>query len=110
MDFDLLSEIHKALSDQTRLRIVALLRVESLCVCELVEILGMSQPRISQHLTKLKYAKLVKENRVGSWVFHSLDLSKYPFLEEIMKALPDQQHEIEKLNEKGLRVTCMPTG
>lgn len=106
MDLELLTECYKALGDKTRLKILALLKNEELCVCELVEILEMTQPSVSQHLRKLKNAKLVTERRQGQWVYYSLDGSLYPFLEENLKALPDLSQEIEELKSKGLKVCC----
>jgi ArsR family transcriptional regulator len=101
-----LEECYKALADKTRLRILALLRTEELCVCELVDILQMSQPAISQHLRKLKTAKLVKERRKGQWMFYSIDGSEYPFLDAHLQALPDLGEEIEKLKASGRKVCC----
>lgn len=101
-----LAEYHKALGDQTRLHILALLKHEELCVCELVEVLKMSQPAVSQHMRKLKNVQLVKERRKGQWVFYSLDGSTCPFFQEVMDALPNTQDEIDELEASGLRVTC----
>ncbi|MDA8351695.1 MAG: metalloregulator ArsR/SmtB family transcription factor [Firmicutes bacterium] len=106
MDWEDLVEYHKALSDKTRLRILALLKVEDLCVCELVEILQISQPAVSQHMRKLKNAKLVKERRNGQWVFYSLDGSIYPFFEKVLESIPDVSEEIEQLKKSGLKVLC----
>ncbi|MBA4496420.1 ArsR/SmtB family transcription factor [Paenactinomyces guangxiensis] len=106
MDWEQLAECHKALSDKTRLHILALLRVEELCVCELVEILQITQPAVSQHMRKLKNAKLVKERRSGQWVFYSLDGSIYPFFEKFLESIPDASEEIEQLKKSGLKVLC----
>ncbi|MBA4495073.1 ArsR/SmtB family transcription factor [Paenactinomyces guangxiensis] len=106
MDWGDLVEYHKALSDKTRLRILALLKVEDLCVCELVEILQISQPAVSQHMRKLKNAKLVKERRSGQWVFYSLDGSMYPFFEKVLQSLPSASEEIKQLKASGLKVLC----
>ncbi len=70
----------KALSDNTRLRIVGLLLVEQLCVCEVVEILEMTQSRISRHMGILKQAGLVAEERAGKWVIYRLRNRENPFL------------------------------
>ncbi|HEY8436042.1 MAG TPA: metalloregulator ArsR/SmtB family transcription factor [Haloplasmataceae bacterium] len=105
-DWEQLVECHKALADKTRLRILALLKVEELCVCELVEILQMTQPAVSQHMRKLKNAKLVKERRNGQWVFYSLDGSTYPFFQSVLETLPDMRSEIEKLRSSGRKVVC----
>lgn len=106
MDLDILVECHKAMGDKTRLRILALLQNQELCGCELVEILKMTQPSVSQHLRKLKNAKLVKERREGQWVFYSIDGSIYPFIEANFQALPDQSGEIKWLRDNGLMVAC----
>lgn len=58
-------EVFKALGEPTRLRIVRLLAEKELCVCDLEEIMDISQPRISQHLKVLKQAGLVNERREG---------------------------------------------
>jgi ArsR family transcriptional regulator len=94
-------ECFKALADKTRLRILALLRERELCVCELVEILQMSQPAVSQHLRKMKQAKVLKERKEGQWVYYSLDGSIYPFFEAILSVLPNMKSDIEKLETSG---------
>lgn len=70
MDADL--EVFKACADQTRLRILFLLRARELCVCELVEILKMPQGKISRHLGVLKHAGLVQSRREGTWIYYAL--------------------------------------
>lgn len=55
--------VFKALGEPTRLIILRLLAEQELCVCDLEEVLEMSQPRISQHLKVLRQAGLVKERR-----------------------------------------------
>ncbi len=65
----------KALSDETRLRILKLLEDGELCVCDLTAALEMTQPNISFHLGILKEAGLVKDRRDGRWMHYDLDLS-----------------------------------
>ena len=65
--------LFRALSDGTRLRIVKLLENGELCVCHLMEILEMSQSRISRHMGLLKNAGLVNDRREGRWVHYSLN-------------------------------------
>jgi ArsR family transcriptional regulator len=61
-------EIFKVLGEEVRLRIFTLLLLKGeLCVCELENALDMSQPRISQHLLKLKNAGLIGDKKVGKW-------------------------------------------
>jgi len=68
-----LLQVFKALSDQTRLRILSLLSRRELCVCELAEALGMEQSRVSHQLHVLKNARLVDDRREGRWIVYSLD-------------------------------------
>jgi len=68
-----LVKIFKALSDETRLKLLALLENGELCVCEIVSILKMSQPKVSFHLNILKDAGLVKMRKEGTRIFYSLD-------------------------------------
>lgn len=57
------AKILKALGEPTRLKIIKLLSLRELCICELVAILNMSQPRISQHVKVLKQAGLLAERK-----------------------------------------------
>jgi ArsR family transcriptional regulator len=68
-----LTEIFKALSDGTRLRIVKLLEKGELCVCDIVAALDMVQPKVSFHLSTLKETGLIKDRRHGKWIYYSLD-------------------------------------
>ncbi len=89
----------KALGEPTRLRIVRLLAQKELCVCELEEILNISQPRISQHLKVLKQARLVKERREGTKRYCKLDHDNYKkTLESFIEYMnsPLEGSEIEK--------------
>jgi ArsR family transcriptional regulator len=65
--------VFKALGEPTRLKIVKLLAVRDLCVCDLEEVMQISQPRISQHLKVLKYAGLVNERKEGQRSICSLN-------------------------------------
>jgi len=68
-----LVNLFKALSDETRLRILNLLLGGELCVCELMDALQMSQPRISHQLRILKGADLVTDRREGRWIIYALE-------------------------------------
>ncbi len=65
-------DLFKALSDETRLRIVVLLSKNELCVCQIEEALKLSQVKVSRHLTVLRHAGLVKCRRDGTWIYYSL--------------------------------------
>ncbi len=63
----------KALGEPTRLKIIKLLAERELCVCDLEEVMQISQPRISQHLKVLKHAGLVNERKEGQRTICSLN-------------------------------------
>lgn len=69
-------QLLKTLSDPTRLKLFKLILHEELCVCELQEILQISQPAVSQHMAKLKASGLVKERRAGAWTLYRGDLQR----------------------------------
>jgi len=66
------SRFFKALADETRLRIVKLLGVREMCVCEVMVALGLTQPTASHHLGLLENAGLVRDRKEGKWVFYSI--------------------------------------
>jgi ArsR family transcriptional regulator len=68
-----LLSVFKALSDETRLRIVKLLEKGELCVCDIVAALDMVQPKVSFHLSALKEAGLIKDRKQGKWIHYSLN-------------------------------------
>ncbi|WP_315116812.1 metalloregulator ArsR/SmtB family transcription factor [uncultured Clostridium sp.] len=71
--FTRLSDLFKVLGDYTRIKIIYALFKKELCVCDIAEVLGMSQSSISHQLRILKSARLVKFRREGKTVFYSLD-------------------------------------
>jgi ArsR family transcriptional regulator len=68
------AELFRALGDPARVRIVNLLatRDEPVCVCNLVEPLGLSQPTVSHHMKKLVEAGLLEREQRGRWAYFSL--------------------------------------
>jgi ArsR family transcriptional regulator len=68
------ASIFRALSDPARVRIVNLLATsgEPVCVCNLIEPVGLSQPTVSHHLKKLVDAGLVAREQRGKWAYFSL--------------------------------------
>ena len=69
---DLLN-VYKALSEETRLRIIKLLEQGELCVCDIVAALDMIQPKVSFHLAVLKDAGLIRDRKQGKWVHYRID-------------------------------------
>lgn len=85
------SNIFKALSDITRLKILnELSKKESMCVCTLVEYFDMPQPKLSYHLKMLLDCDLIIMERFGKWNHYSInkkELEKYLSKEAIMSIL-----------------------
>jgi ArsR family transcriptional regulator, arsenate/arsenite/antimonite-responsive transcriptional repressor len=67
--------IFKALSDPNRIRIVKMLEVKDLCVCEVREVLGLSTSTVSKHLSILRDADLILDAKDGKWVNYKLNHS-----------------------------------
>ena len=68
-----LSELFRIFGDSTRVRILYVLFEEEMCVCDIAQLLGMTQSAISHQLRALKNARLVKSRREGKTVFYALD-------------------------------------
>lgn len=66
------SKFFKALADITRLRILGLLTVREMCVCEVMVALELTQPTASHHLRILENVGLVRDRKEGKWVFYAL--------------------------------------
>lgn len=65
-------KLFKALADTKRLRILKLLGVREMCVCEVMIVLDLTQPTASHHLKILENAGLVKGRKEGRWVYYSV--------------------------------------
>lgn len=67
-----IAELFKVLADETRARILSLLQIGELCVCQIAECMGMSLPAVSHHLRILKMMRLVAARRDGRQVYYTL--------------------------------------
>jgi ArsR family transcriptional regulator len=68
------AELFKALADPARVRIVNVLATseDAVCICNLIEPLGLSQPTVSHHMKRLLDAGLVERDQRGKWAYFSL--------------------------------------
>jgi ArsR family transcriptional regulator len=87
LDLAAASKIFHALSDETRLEIVAMLVPGERCVCELTSALDAAQSRLSFHLRVLKDAGIVLDRRDGRWVHYSLNKAAFETAATFIKAL-----------------------
>jgi ArsR family transcriptional regulator len=106
-----LDVLFRALADATRLRLLNLIADREICVCYFVEILKMSQPKISRHLAYLRRAGLVTSRREGKWMHYRLTIPKDAvaanILRETLNHLRDKaemQRDIARLGS----VCCAP--
>ncbi|HWR41318.1 MAG TPA: metalloregulator ArsR/SmtB family transcription factor [Patescibacteria group bacterium] len=104
-----LADFFKLLADETRLRIVVLLRAGELCVCELCEVLELPQPKVSQQLAKLRDRGLVKDERRGQWVFYRLVLDS-PVTEGVIALIAERSAVYPVLAADAVRLQEIPKG
>jgi DNA-binding transcriptional ArsR family regulator len=62
----------KALADESRIRILGALRKNELCVCQLIELLGLAPSTVSKHLSILRNARLIDSRKQGRWMYYRL--------------------------------------
>lgn len=103
MDF---IQVMKALADETRIRILNLLREGELCVCELEHILDINQSNASRHLNKLTTSKIITFEKRALYVYYKINpgiLEEYPFINEMLEAelkrIERCQSDTKKLEE-----------
>jgi ArsR family transcriptional regulator len=99
--------LFRALADRTRLRLLNLIADKEICVCYFVEILRISQPKISRHLAYLRRAGIVAARREGRWMHYRLlvprDAVASAILKETLSHLrqsPDMQGDLFKLETR----------
>lgn len=104
---DTVLNIFKALSDETRLRILKLLEHGELCVCDIVAALDMIQPNVSFHLGVLREAGFIKDRRQGKWIHYSIDdadiFRRFLILSTLEKIEGDLIHSDKKRLEEFLK-------
>jgi ArsR family transcriptional regulator len=101
---DSLGHLFRALADPTRLRLLNLMAEREICVCYFVEILKISQPKISRHLGYLRKAGIVASRREGKWMHYRLapprNDSAAGILRETLKrlrAMPEMRRDLARL-------------
>lgn len=92
-------KIFKALGDKTRLRIVMMLKVKPMCVCEIREIIGSSMSTISNHLKILKEAGILSSDKEDKFINYKLDYSQF-FIGMLLKLLDYINSELVKVDRK----------
>ena len=109
-----LVKIFKALSDPNRIRILKMLQIRSLCVCEIREVLALANSTVSKHLTLLRDAELILDYKDGKWVNYSLNPSTselyvsqlLPLLENWLPDDQTIQSDRQKVNTVDRETIC----
>lgn len=103
----------RAFSDGTRLRILHLLRTGETCVCDLVEVLGVPQPKVSRHLAYLRKAGLVRARKQGLWSYYTLAPAGGAFHAKLLECLsccfrdvPEFARDAERLSRCNASSSC----
>ncbi len=97
------SDCFKACADETRLRLLMLLREGDFCVCELVSLTELPQPKISKHLRRLRELDLVKTKRDDNFVRYSL--REHEVLRQTLEIVRKNLDAYETLRKDHERIT-----
>lgn len=95
-----LVKVLKAVADKNRLRILKMLQHKKMCVCELAAVLGITQPSVSKHLSIMRDAGLVTDERNGQWIDYSIckeHFNRYaPVLQSYLKQCLNKDPTVKK--------------
>jgi ArsR family transcriptional regulator len=96
---DELENVFKALADKTRLRILALLGNNEVCVCHIHDSLGLPQPTVSRHLAYLRKSGLVAARRDGVWMHYQVSRALSPCVQSIVGTAVDALQQVPATNQ-----------
>ncbi len=97
----------RAFSDRTRLRILHMLRGGELCVCHIVDVLGVPQPKVSRHLAYLRKAGLVLARKEGHWSYYRLASARNAFHQKMLDCLGCCFQEVPELAKDARRLKAI---
>ena len=101
----------RAFSDRTRLRILHLLLKGEMCVCDVVSIIRVPQPKASRHLAYLLRAGLIVKRKQGLWAYYRLTSAVSPFHRSLIKCLKECFRDVPELAsdaKRAARTCCQP--
>ena len=106
-------QMFRAFSDRTRLRILSMLdRTElgrgELCVCEIVGVLGVPQPKASRHLAYLRRAGLVEARKDGLWMYYRLAPARNAFHAKLLDCLASCFENVPQLARDAKKLKQLP--
>lgn len=94
--------IARALSDENRVRILMFLRHGDMCVCQIIEMLGLAPSTVSKHLSILKQANLIDSHKKGRWVHYHLASLPSPVVAAGLQWIQESLAEDRKILEDDL--------
>jgi ArsR family transcriptional regulator len=106
-----LAPLFAALADRTRLRLLNLIAGREVCVCYLVEVLRLGQPKISRHLAYLRNAGVVAARREGKWMHYRMERPEDPATSSVLDAVFDSfklDREMQSDLSRLTRACCEP--
>ena len=102
------TKIFKALSDPNSLRIIKMLQIRPLCVCEITEILNLAPSTVSKHLAILRDAELIIDNKDGKWVNYALNPSAdVVYVRDLLPLLARWLPDDKVIQEDAQKVTAV---
>ena len=112
-----LMAVTKALSDENRVRIMMFLSEDELCVCQIIELLGLAPSTVSKHLSILKQAELIDSKKKGRWIYYYLPDEGVPeivtqaieWLQTSLnkdKQIQGDRKQLKKVQKKSLEELC----
>ena len=111
-----LTKIFKALSDPNRIRILKMLEVRPLCVCEITNVLKLATSTVSKHLSILREAGFIFDQKEKKWVYYYLNRTTHrKYIREILPILerwvfndPTVKKDREKVKQINQEIVCRP--
>ncbi|MDD2534517.1 MAG: metalloregulator ArsR/SmtB family transcription factor [Eubacteriales bacterium] len=103
--------IFKALSDETRLKIVDMLSAHELCACNILEAFHITQPTLSYHMRILCECGLVIPRKEGSWTKYSLNIALFSAMLNVLNSVKAnfRDSDVEGMNRVHQDLTCTST-
>jgi ArsR family transcriptional regulator len=84
----------KALGDENRVRILLALQDGELCVCQVIELLGLAASTVSKHLSILRSARLVESRKDGRWIYYQLSKkTRFPVQAQLFQLVSKAAHD-----------------
>ncbi|WP_260606205.1 metalloregulator ArsR/SmtB family transcription factor [Vibrio cholerae] len=103
--------LYKALSEETRLKSLLLMqRQGELCVCDLMQALNLSQPKVSRHLAELRKHELVIDERRGKWVYYRINPTLESWVKQVLEITLNHNMPLIKVELQSMKGKSCSTG